>query len=58
MHHGAEITGDYWGLLGALTAFAYWDALSAFRYSPLLAFTSPYYPLILNFAFCIPLVHP
>ena len=44
MHHGAEITGDYWGLPGALTAFAYWDALSAFRYSPLLT---------LNSAFCI-----
>ena len=29
---GAESSGDYWGLLGALTAFAYWGVLSAFRY--------------------------
>ena len=26
---GASITGVYWGLLGALTAFAYWGAREA-----------------------------
>ena len=30
--HGAESSGVYWGLLGALTPFAYWGALYAFRY--------------------------
>ena len=43
---GASFPGGYWGLLGALTSFAYWGALSAFHYSPLLALTRPYGPLL------------